>query len=492
MPEGFSSMKISKSSPLIVAVIYLLILAPTAQAQDAFDTTATVIRGTYVSGTRTTSGCDAFDSSVPAGTYDAFDTTEPEPEAQSFEDGTFTENQYKLRRVLIPPVACEEPEPPGMFPLLPQCPVLPIVDIENDESGASNSRDKKEASARFDAGKKFAKDGKLQNAAEEFDQAIEFATDEMQMRQAVADHLTKLSAHNDSRRKREFQTNLLRLAVFFNPLNLGVREKLGQCLKVAGYDPSDAEYRVSLAEQLEGLGSYRLAVAEWYAVIKLRHSYSDHARLAGALSAAGHDREAVSELRRAVASHWPEAVRSARSECHLKLAEIFYKQSHEFEKSGGDATRIALLENGLMDARRAVILNPRNKAATKLFLSVSKEALSLRPDEIDNHMMLAGAYMLKGDLRAADREYKTCNSIDNLDPRLPVAKIVHKCVSGNPSLIVNGGVADGVARVKEILETEPKNVQLWRFLGRLYAQSSDTEQAQACFKEAHDLYFSGE
>jgi tetratricopeptide (TPR) repeat protein len=475
------------ASLLVVALVYSLTLALPGQAQDAFDSTADV--GVTIRGTQSqTGGCDQFDSSAPPGAYDAFDSTD-EPAEPTFADGTFTRNQFKLRRVLTPPVTCEEPEPPGMFPPLPQLPVLPIVDIENDDSSALESSNRKVAESHFNTGKRFAKEAKLENAAEAFDQAIEFATDEMQMRQAVAEQLTKLAEHKGSARKRELRANLLRLAVFFNPLNLGVREQLAQCLKDAGYDPSDAEYRVTVAEQLEGLGSYRLAVAEWLAVIKLRHSYSDHARLAGALSASGHDREAVAELRRSVASHWPEAVRALRSECHLKLAEIFFKQSHEFQNCGGDATRISLLENASMDARRAVILNPRNKSATKLFLRISMEALSLRPDEIDNHMMIAGAYLLNGDLRAADAEYKTCTTIDYQDLRLPVARIVHKCVSGNPLLIVNGGVADGITRVKEVLDMDPQNEQLWRFLGRLYAQSSDSVNAQACFKEAHNLYW---
>jgi Flp pilus assembly protein TadD len=284
--------------------------------------------------------------------------------------------------------------------------------------------------------------------------------------------------------------NLFRLSLFFNGSSTTAADLLDDCLKEQGKKAADADCRVLLAEQFESEGNNSLAVAEWSQAVKLRNTPALHAKLASALVAANRDREALAELRKLVRLDWPENSKAERSACHLLLSEIFLRYSHEFRDSGGEATGVVLLENAAMDARRALVINPIDARANKQFLLIAQEATALCPNEIDNHMWLGAAYLLKGDFRRADSEYAECASLEPSDPRLGVAKTIYQVIRSNPSRSSKGMVAESIAKVNDLLTDDPDNVQLWNFLGRLHEQNADAKEASECFAKAKKLYWS--
>jgi tetratricopeptide (TPR) repeat protein len=222
----------------------------------------------------------------------------------------------------------------------------------------------------------------------------------------------------------------------------------------------------------------------------LRNTPGLHAKLASAFAAADRDREALTELRKTVSMDWPENNKTERSACHLLLGEIFLRYSHEYRDNGAAATGIVLLENAAMDARRAVVLNPADARAVKLLLLIAQEACSLCPDEVDNHMLLGGVYLLKGDFRRADAEYVECFNIEPSDPRISVAKTIYQVIRSNPSRSSKGMLSESIAKVNDLLNDDPENIQLWNFLGRLHEQNADSKQADECYAKAKKLYWS--
>ena len=414
------------------------------------------------------------------------------PEDRTFSDGPLSTKEMRFRNLLLPPVTCEEPLPKSaLFPPMPQVPALPSPFIENIPT-LQDPEFEKTATKHLETAKEFLKEERLQQASEELALAITYSPDELHMREQISEFLRKRAAKFGKKRK-ELQCNLLRLAVLYDQTNSNNAESLNQCLRSEGKKPDDLKYRTSLATQFESIGSYRLAVAEWMAVLKLDDTLNNHLRLSAALIAADCDREAISELRRLVRMDWPEDRTAEQSLCHRQLAEFFLKYSHHFRNVGAEGTSIVLLENAAMDARRAVILNPNDTRANKILFNVALEAIALCPNEADNHMLLAAAYLLKGDLRRAKLAYAECGRLDPSDPRLPVAKVVYHQLLAGMKLNKTGkdSLADSIASVKGLLNSDPKNDQLWVLLGRLHEQASDSASAKECFDKARAINWNG-
>lgn len=409
-------------------------------------------------------------------------------EDKVFHDGPLSEKDLKLRDSLIIPVACEEPNADGVFPPMPQTPALPSPDI-GSQKVPSDPKIEKQAKRSFAEGATLARANKLALAGDKFDLAVTQAPDELQMRQLISAFLLK-QAKTGGKRKMEDVSNLRRLAAFYDPSIANV-SLLDECIAADGKRSSDVDYRASLARQFEDLGDFRLSVPEWRAVVKLQDSVSNHVCLISALTAAGCDREAIAELRRTVKLDWPENKKAEQSNCHSRLAEFFHKYSRYFAEHDALASSIVLLESAAMEARRAVVLNPADRRANRWLFQISLEAIAYCPKEVDNHMLLAACYLLRGDRRKAEYEYSECMQIDSSDPRMPIAHLALKSAApGNSTLSPKEAVADSINNVEILIGRDPENIQLWRLLGRLYEKHQQPTKAKECFERATAIYWS--
>ncbi|MBX9573360.1 MAG: hypothetical protein K2X77_30955 [Candidatus Obscuribacterales bacterium] len=503
-------MKIALLTSLTLAIF--VSFSNSCNAQDAFDSVAAMGNQTNNTGNFTgsqsqqvgvytgpqspqdgaASGGDIFDPEVdsPPMLQGATNgTIGPSTKDGVFSDAPLTEKEIKLRDELIKIVACDEPNTPGLFPPLPQFPALPEYELEQEARSSIHAVERLSKTS-YEHALHFAEKKNFQKAGDLFADALLYTTDEIKVRNLIRDELRKIADKFGKHKQIEEQINCLRLAVFFNHLDSGLQGSLNQCIKESGNDSSDASYRASLAEQFEELGDYRLASAEWRVVVKLKHSIENQLKLSAALSASGNDKEALFILKRILKGDWPDANKLTQARCHLALAQIFLKYYQVYNSRGAGASGIAILENAILESRRAITLNPRDKVAQKLFLDLSKKVVALRPTEAANHFLLAAAYVISGDNAKANEEYESCKALEPNDDRLPQAKLVMETVKANPSALLNGQIGEGIVKVQGMLDAEPRNVQLWRLLGRMYDQSADPEKAKACFKKADEVYFS--
>ena len=305
----------------------------------------------------------------------------------------------------------------------------------------------------------------------------------------MRDDLETIAEKFESSNKLEEQANCLRLALFFNHLDQTLETSLDNCLKANGADPSDMTLRHSIEEQLEELGDLRLASIELRAICKREHTLTNQLKLCEMLADSGSDREALYLLQRLLKGDWHDRNKLTEARCHLALAKLFSKYSRTYNDRGAHASSISIFENALIESRIAVILNPRNKEAQKLFIELSKKAVELASDEASNHFLLAAAYLISGDSSKANSQYAICRALEPSDERLAQAKVVMEIISRDGSSLLNGKIGNSISKVQDMLDADPENAQLWKFLGRLFDQSADSERAQACYKRANNIFY---
>lgn len=483
---------------ILSAITFGICLCPAGLTQDAFDSTAatgmqTISTGNYT-GSQTMQGGNLSAPMLEGATNG---TIGPQEDFSEHEDGTYydsalTSREIVLRDALVTPVACDEPIPQGIFPPMPQSVTLPPADQGSFLLEPDRKLDKK-ASSAFDRAKSLINDGNLQEAANQLDLAINYCVDESQMRKRIYDCLYNAADKLSRRRKWKDSEDLCRLAVFFDSTRSSAADLLDQCLQSQSKNPSEPAQRQVLAEQLDNAGNHRAAVAEWSAAAKLSNTPLNHAKLAAAYMAAGWERQANEEFRKAIALDWSENDRIAEAECHRKFGELFLKTSHYFRGRVAVASSLALLDNAAMEARRAVTLNPHDKQAIKLLNSVASEAVSHCPDEIDNQLLLAAAYVLKGDTRRAEMAYQECHRLDDIDPRLAIGNLaLHRAILKKSVVSPKEELTESISDVEVILDRNPDNIQLWRLLGHLHEQQNESAKAKNCFNRAMALYWSGD
>ena len=408
----------------------------------------------------------------------------------SDQDGPMTAKDLEFRNLLIKVVSCDEPTPPGLFPPLPQFPALPQVDIGKDIAFTSAMQETHISRKCFENGVKLAQKEEFQEAGESFRLAAKFAADETKLRKSIKEELQNVWKKFQKKGNTDAQIACLRLSASFNYKDQSLQDFLDQTLKDNGKDPSDIAFRISAAEDLEESGDYQQASAEWRAVCNLTHSIENQLRLCSALSLAGGDQESLFILQRLLKGTWPDSNKLTQAKCHLALAKMFFKYFGVYSSKGANASAIAILENAVFESRITITLNPRDKEAQKLFITISKKITEIAPTEATNHFFLAASYVLAGDNAKANSEYDTCKRLEPNDDRLAQANLVMETLRADPKSIFNGRIGNSITKIQDLLDSDPHNVQLWRLLGRLYNQSADSEKAKACYVKANQVYFS--
>ena len=462
-------------------------LCPVAFSQDAFDSTAATgiqntVTGNYT-GVQTQQGGDSFSGPMLHGETDG---TIGQP------IGGLSKKEKLLRDCLVIPVACEEPVPQGIFPPMPQTVSLPDQEPDDILLPADPELEKK-ASSTLSKAKSHLKDHKLEEAANEFNLVIEYSAEEEKMRKQICDYLLSSARGSAKRQKWQECENLSRLATFFDASKSETSELLDKSLSAQNKNPLNCAFRKTLAQQFDSNGNHRAAVCEWNAVTKLEESATNHARLASSYAATGWDRQAVTEYRKAISLDWSENEKAEQANCHRKLGELFLKSSHYFRDKSLMEPAYALLDSAAMEARRAVTLNPSDRHSIKFLNTIALEAIAYSPEEIDNQMLLAASYVLKGDTHRAEMAYTECQRIDSADPRLPIGNLaMHRALLRKGSASPVSELDESITDVEVILDRSPENIQLWRLLGHLHEQKKETEKAKECFKKAMTLYWSAD
>jgi tetratricopeptide (TPR) repeat protein len=281
--------------------------------------------------------------------------------------------------------------------------------------------------------------------------------------------------------------NQYRGALYVDPNNGPADQHLDEALRQSNINADDPKVRAKLAEDAEISGNYETAIVEYRKCIKMVDDGYNHYRLGQVLSKAGKVVEGYKELRTSVGREWPVDQKNALSDAHRQLADTL--KDHAFRaKEGGEGTvGMKRLLNSGIEYRRAVTINPANASAVHGLIEVAREAVAIKPNSFENHLMLAGAYQLGGDFDHAKQEYETCYRLSPNNPALAAArKSFHSSLVSSP-LASPALLASTMQSVQTQLQRNPNDAELLYIYGRGKESQGDTRTALAAYNKAASL-----
>ena len=288
-----------------------------------------------------------------------------------------------------------------------------------------------------------------------------------------------LSAHN----KKGEACAEFRRAMIIDPANAQADAELDNVLRRLGKDPNSYEYRKGLADDADISGQYDTSIVEWRKCVKMRNDPLSQARLGSVLIKAGKSVEGYKALRNAVFMQWPAGQEKELADTHRQLGDILKEFALKAKDAGKGSKGMQRLYNAAVEYRRAVTIYPANGSAIEGLLQCGQMALAIKPS-FDNHLYMAGAYVLAGKFPNAQMEYNECYKQKPNRPELSTARIAFHQAVARSAMASQEQVADSVAKVKKLIDDDPENARLWYILGRLREAQSDFEKAKKSYDKA--------
>ncbi len=276
-------------------------------------------------------------------------------------------------------------------------------------------------------------------------------------------------------------------ALYVDPGNGPADQHLDEALRQANINADDPKVRARIADEAEISGNYETAIVEYRKCIKMVDDGYNHYRLGQVLSKAGKVVEGYKELRTSVSREWPVDQKNTLSDAHRQLADVL--KDHAFRaKEGGEGTvGMKRLLNSGIEYRRAVTINPANASAIHGLIEIAREAVAIKPNSFDNHLMLAGAYQLAGDFDHAKQEYETCYRLGPNNPALAAArKSFHSSLVSSP-LATPALLASTMGSIQTQLQRNPNDPELLYIYGRGKESQGDTRTALAAYNRAASI-----
>ena len=279
----------------------------------------------------------------------------------------------------------------------------------------------------------------------------------------------------------------LREALYVDPNNQDAAFLLDKCVKAQGKNPDD---HMKMGDQLEIEGNYPEAIAEYRRATRADESGPTFAALGRALMKQGANSparlvEGFKMMRTAVSKPWEDSQKNDLATCHCQMANILKEYAFSAKERGNQEVALKRLMNASVEYRRAVQTNPLNSDAISGLIEVSREAVAIKPT-FDNHLMLGGAYVLRGDMDRAKHEYEECNKLDPNNDSLNAAR------KGYHFAIVNGTqhvdmIPRSITVAEDALKKNP-NDALWLYIwGRGKELNGDRESAMKAYNKAYSI-----
>lgn len=301
-----------------------------------------------------------------------------------------------------------------------------------------------------------------------------------------------------ARQKYDLASAEFRRAMIIDPANAQADEQLDNVLRRLKRDPDDPRYRRSLAEDADANGQYDTAIVEFRKLKKISGDPIAQADLGFVLIKAGgktNTQAGFKELRNAVGRNdWrtDDESRKKLATCHAKLGDILRDSAMHAKDIGKGTTGMQRLYNAAIEYRRAVTINPAYAPAIDGLLFCAQQAVAIKPS-FDNHLYLAGAYLLAGKFPQAQNEYNECFKLKPKSPVLSTARIAyHQAVARN-AISSPEQVNDSVTKVKKLIDDDADNPRLFYILGRLRERQVEQgtelnyDKAKKCYEKAMTL-----
>jgi len=244
-----------------------------------------------------------------------------------------------------------------------------------------------------------------------------------------------------------------------------------EALKKAGINPNSADDRLTLGDDLLSAGDIAGAGIEYQAAEQLEESARTFVKMGDYVYRLGQIDMAANWYRQATVKD-PDCATAYRQLGFVALA----KQ---------DQSQAASL------LRKAVILNSKDTAAGSTLVELWHKQVSLNPQIADNHLGLASALQLTGDLAAAELEYKKVVALDPHNPAIPSAQISLRAAYQHAEAQRHKAAADtlwgqdlkqeALAEVSQAVRLEPKNTEYQIALAQCLEATGDLQGARQAY-----------
>jgi tetratricopeptide (TPR) repeat protein len=275
-----------------------------------------------------------------------------------------------------------------------------------------------------------------------------------------------------------------REALYCDPNNAPADYNLDNAIKAMGKNPTDYKVRESMADDADISGNFAVAIVEFRKCVRMRDNGMSNYRLSRALYKQGKQVEAYEQLRTAINKEWklPEEKKEL-STCHQLMGEILWDVTQAAKKDGRGKIYLKRLYNVGTCYRRAVTINKDNSDAVRGLIEAAKEAVAVK-DSFDNHMMLAGGYLLGGDLLRAKAEYARCWSLQPKSPALHKARRVYHMIVVKSPIASPVLIQDTLSKVQKELDVNPDDPELLVIYAYGKQKLGDEETSKMAFKKA--------
>jgi len=379
----------------------------------------------------------------------------------------------KSKNGLIPPPPAVTPSivapPMGvMSPMSQQAPSPSRYDLSASQAQATHSPHAAHAAAQLDTLLKEGKFTEAQSLIKNYTKA--FPKDKVIKQEFVQTLLNNGKAQVAAKDYDE-AVKLAREALTLEPGSTPATLALNDWLKKKGIDHASDTARLKMADTLAREGKYNEALVEYRAALKIKPSADGHIGVGSMLFKEGKKETAKGEFQKALELD-PNSGAALR-----QLGSLRYTQGDVIGANN--------------DLSRALIINPEDKVASRTLIDLWHRQVAKNPRDASQHLGLARAYQLSGDLKSSQNEYKQVVRLEPDNPNLPAARQsfklalarqeAMKAFQAAQTLDQSGAIRDAHSKIVEAAGIAPTDVKI-----RLY--EGDLATRLGLYSQAHDAY----
>ncbi len=262
-----------------------------------------------------------------------------------------------------------------------------------------------------------------------------------------------------------------RQSITIAPDNALAGRLLIESLKKSGINPNSADDRLAIADQLLSQGDIAGAGIEYQAAEQLEESARTFVKMGDYAYRLGQADLATNWYQQATVKD-PEYGAAYRQLGFIALAK-------------GDQSQAASL------LRKAIILDSKDTTAGITLVNLWRKQVSNNPQVAENHLGLASALQLTGDLTGAELEYQKVAAIDQHHPALPAAQASlaksyqhaeaqrHKAAAD--TLWNQGLKQEALSEISQAVRLEPRNTQYQYFLAECLESTGNLQGAHQAY-----------
>lgn len=242
---------------------------------------------------------------------------------------------------------------------------------------------------------------------------------------------------------------------------------LSEAIQRAGLDPTLAENRLGIGDQLAASGDLDGAMIEYQQAMQLDPGARTYVKMGDMSMRYGQATNALNWYRQAVVKD------TNYGPAHRQLGLIYMMQK--------DYTSAAA------SLRKAVILDAKDNAAGLALIDIWRKQVSMNPELAENHLGLAGAYQLTGDYQSAAGEYLQVEQLDPGNARLAPGReslaramkhtTAEKHRAAAEVFISQGLAKDALSEISQAVNVEPRNARYQFLMGEALESGGDIQGA---------------